>query len=64
MWSAWLKKQANAKAAWSEEAQSFDRIADVYDRLCHLGGKERIGPWLEGLVPVAGVRALDLGCTL
>jgi 2-polyprenyl-3-methyl-5-hydroxy-6-metoxy-1,4-benzoquinol methylase len=62
MWSVWLKKQASAKAAWNEQAQSFDRVADAYDRLGDLNGNAPIGPWLEGLLPAAGGRALDLGC--
>ncbi len=44
------------------EAQSFDRIATGYDRLGELSGIELSGPWLDGLLPAAGSRALDLGC--
>jgi ubiquinone/menaquinone biosynthesis C-methylase UbiE len=44
------------------EAQSFDRVAEDYDRLGELKRNERIGTWLEGLLPAAGGRALDLGC--
>jgi ubiquinone/menaquinone biosynthesis C-methylase UbiE len=49
-------------AITSQEAQSFDRIAAAYDRLGDLGENQLIGPWLEGLLPVAGSRAADLGC--
>jgi ubiquinone/menaquinone biosynthesis C-methylase UbiE len=46
-----------------ERAQSFDRIAEAYDRL---GGidhqKVLLGSWLEGRLPATGRRALDLGC--
>ena len=45
-----------------QEAQSFDRVADGYDRLGDLGNHELIASWLEGLLPAAGGRALDLGC--
>ena len=44
------------------EAQSFDRVAEDYNRLGDLDRNELIGPWLEGLLPAAGGRALDLGC--
>ena len=44
------------------EAQSFDRVADAYDRLGDLGAHELIASWLESLLPAAGGRALDLGC--
>jgi len=44
------------------EAQSFDRVADDYHRLGELNRIELSGPWLEGLLPAAGRRALDLGC--
>lgn len=49
-------------ATTTEEAQSFDRVADGYDRLGDLNGNKLIGSWLEGLLPEAGGRALDLGC--
>jgi SAM-dependent methyltransferase len=45
-----------------EEAQSFDRVADAYDRLGDLSENELIGSWLEGLLPATGGRVLDLGC--
>jgi SAM-dependent methyltransferase len=44
------------------EAQSFDRVAADYDRLGELAwDKDSIGPWLFGVMPVSGRRALDLG---
>ena len=59
-------------AVTAQEAQSFDRIADVYDRLGDLNDNELMGSWLDGLLPAAGWpaaggpaaggRALDLGC--
>ena len=49
-------------AATRAEAQPFDRVAEDYHRLGELNRNERIGPWLEGLLPAAGGRALDLGC--
>lgn len=53
-----MRRTAIARA----EAQSFDRVAEHYDRLGELNRTERIGPWLEDLLPEAGGRALDLGC--
>jgi SAM-dependent methyltransferase len=44
------------------EAQSFDRVAGAYDRLGDLNPNELIDSWLEGLLPAAGGRALDIGC--
>ena len=44
------------------EAQSFDRVAETYDRLGDLNTEGLIGSWLEGLLPAAGGQALDLGC--
>jgi hypothetical protein len=44
------------------EAQSFDRVAGAYDRLGDLNPNEVIDSWLEGLLPAAGGRALDIGC--
>jgi SAM-dependent methyltransferase len=44
------------------EAQSFDRVAGAYDRLGDLNPNELVGSWLEGLLPSAGGRALDIGC--
>lgn len=43
-------------------AQSFDRVAQDYDRLGELNENTRIISWLQGLLPAAGTRALDLGC--
>ena len=34
-----------------EEAQSFDRVADSYDRLRELSANELIGSWLESVLP-------------
>jgi hypothetical protein len=42
------------------EAQSFDRVAGAYDRLGDLSPNELIDSWLEGLLPAAGGRALDV----
>jgi SAM-dependent methyltransferase len=44
------------------EAQSFDRVAAAYDRLGELHEDRLIDRWLEGQLPTAGRRALDLGC--
>jgi 2-polyprenyl-3-methyl-5-hydroxy-6-metoxy-1,4-benzoquinol methylase len=44
------------------DAQSFDRVAHEYDRLGELDGDNQVGRWLDGVLPVAGGRALDLGC--
>ncbi len=44
------------------EAQSFDWVAEDYDRLGGLNGNVAIGTWLDGLLPAAGGCALDLGC--
>src|SRR5258708_8961531 len=50
------------RAMTRAEAQSFDRVAEDYNRLGDLDRNELIGPWLEGLLPATGGRALDLGC--
>jgi ubiquinone/menaquinone biosynthesis C-methylase UbiE len=44
-----------------DEAQSFDRLAERYDRLSELGG-DVVGDWLPEVMPASGGRALDLGC--
>jgi hypothetical protein len=43
------------------EAQSFDRLAETYDRLGELLG-DVVGDWLPDVVPEKGRQALDLGC--
>ena len=56
--------------AADREAQSFDRVAETYDRLGDLNGETYVSRWLETLFPAAaggglpsaGGRALDLGC--
>ena len=47
-----------------QEAQSFDRVAADLDRLAELNRDrdDLITTWLAGLLPVAGGRAIDLGC--
>lgn len=44
-----------------DQAQSFDRIAEEYDRLHELVG-DHVGGWLPEVLPLSGRRALDLGC--
>jgi SAM-dependent methyltransferase len=44
------------------QAQSFDQVAEDYDRLGDLNDREQNGAWLERLLPPTGGRALDLGC--
>jgi 2-polyprenyl-3-methyl-5-hydroxy-6-metoxy-1,4-benzoquinol methylase len=44
------------------QAQSFDRVAADYHQLAELTGARLIDRWLTGLMPLAGRRALDLGC--
>ena len=44
-----------------DEAQSFDRLAETYDRLSELLG-DVVGGWLPDVMPERGGRALDLGC--
>jgi ubiquinone/menaquinone biosynthesis C-methylase UbiE len=44
-----------------DQAQSFDRLAEQYDRLGELGGNV-VGDWLLEVMPDSGGRALDLGC--
>ncbi len=44
------------------DAQSFDHLAEAYDRLSELTGDNQVGRWLDGVLPVAGGHALDLGC--
>ncbi|MFI6300131.1 class I SAM-dependent methyltransferase [Nonomuraea sp. NPDC050790] len=43
------------------DAQSFDRIAQEYERLHELQG-DNLGKWLPELLSAGGRRALDLGC--
>jgi len=44
------------------DAQSFDRLAEGYDRLGELNRNHLVQSWLERQLPPAGGRALDLGC--
>ncbi|WP_238335302.1 class I SAM-dependent methyltransferase [Kribbella amoyensis] len=44
-----------------EEAQSFDHLAERYDRLGELS-TDPVGDWLPSILPATGRRALDLGC--
>jgi ubiquinone/menaquinone biosynthesis C-methylase UbiE len=45
------------------EAQSFDRVAEDYDRLGELNDRDhQLGTWLQRMLPAADRRALDLGC--
>jgi SAM-dependent methyltransferase len=42
-------------------AQSFDRVAEDYDRLHELIG-DHVGDWLPEVLPTSGRHALDVGC--
>jgi ubiquinone/menaquinone biosynthesis C-methylase UbiE len=44
-----------------QEAQSFDRLAELYDRLGELSN-DAVGDWLPSVLPPRRSRALDLGC--
>jgi len=44
------------------EAQSFDRVAEDYDRLGDLDRRRWIEQWLASVLPDCGQRALDVGC--
>jgi SAM-dependent methyltransferase len=50
------------RAVTREQAQSFDKFAADYHELGELVPSEMISSWLAGLLPAAGLRALDLGC--
>jgi SAM-dependent methyltransferase len=45
----------------ASDGQSFDTLADRYDRLHDLQA-DPIGTWLAGVLPRGGRRALDAGC--
>jgi SAM-dependent methyltransferase len=44
------------------DAQSFDHLAEGYQRLGELSRNSLVEAWLESQLPQAGGRALDLGC--
>ena len=44
------------------EAQSFNRVAEDYDRLGDLDRRRWIEQWLASVLPDCGQRALDVGC--
>jgi ubiquinone/menaquinone biosynthesis C-methylase UbiE len=57
-----VKKDEEARRVLSwEEAQSFDRLAELYDRLGELSD-DPVGAWLPSILPATGKHALDLGC--
>lgn len=54
------------RTARRAQAQSFDKVAQDYDRLTQLNASDLISPCVASLLPAAGSaargRALDLGC--
>ena len=49
------------RAPATPDRQSFDALAECYDRLQDLQA-DPIGIWLPGALPQRGRRALDAGC--
>jgi ubiquinone/menaquinone biosynthesis C-methylase UbiE len=53
-------RQGRCALSW-EQAQSFDHLAELYDRLGELSN-DPIADWLPSILPATGKRALDVGC--
>jgi ubiquinone/menaquinone biosynthesis C-methylase UbiE len=56
-----LAENRECEPVLASPAQSFDAIAEVYDRFAELTG-EPLLRWLRSVLPHQGTQALDLGC--